>query len=334
VSTPGSEPAIEPWQRTALAELETIAGRDVGRGIGPLADAARGGLQQAALSIARHPAPHVALLTGFFVPRARPPAAETDGPPGAAQLAAGLARAGVPVWLVTDELCADAVAAAWRAAAAGLGLPPAPSPIETVPLRGRARIAELLAAWRSAEPPLSHAIAVERVGPAADGVPHNMRGEDISRWTAPLHLLFQGGGHASIGIGDGGNELGMGVLPPWLVAQHVDHGDRIACAVAADHLLVCGVSNWGAWALAAALAILRPAWRAALVACLQPALAEQVLARTVEEGPAVDGMLGRQEPSVDGLARPIHAAVLEKLLAVVARCAAAEAGAAAAGSPS
>jgi hypothetical protein len=88
--------------------------------------------------------------------------------------------------------------------------------------------------------------------------------------------------------------------------------------------MVCGISNWGAWALAAALAILRPQWRPALVASLQPALAERVLARTVADGPAIDGVLGSQEESVDGLARPIHLAVLDKLLAVVSRCAAEE----------
>ncbi len=301
--------------QAAIRQLETICGRDVGRGIGPLVDAARGGLAAAAESIAGHRAPHLALLTGFFVPGAEPPAAETDGPLGVATLAAGLSSVAVPVRVVTDELCADAVRVACRAAGA-----PEDLAVDLLALQGRTEVANTLDAWRTCSPPVSHAVAVERVGPAEDGVPRNMRGRDISANTAPLHLLFQSGGHRSIGIGDGGNELGMGSLPRWLVAQAIDQGEKIGCTVAADHLVVCGVSNWGAWALLAALALLRPAWRDPLVASLQPDLAQRVLEVTVAEGPAVDGVLGRQEPSVDGLAATAHSAVLEKILAVVEGC--------------
>lgn len=309
--------------RAAIRKLEAICGRDVGRGIGPLVDAARGGLAAAAQSIAGHGAPHVALMTGFFVPGAEPPAAETDGPLGVATLAAGLCRVGVPVRVVTDELCVDAVRVACRAAGA-VGDPLEEITVDVLPLQGRGEVVGILDTWRSASPPVSHAVAVERVGPAADGVPRNMRGQDISAYTAPLHLLFQAGGHQSIGIGDGGNELGMGSLPRWLVAQAIEDGDKIGCTVAADHLLVCGVSNWGAWALLAALAVLRPDWRASLLATLQPDLARRALEVTVAEGPAVDGVLGRQQPSVDGLAASVQTAVLEKIVAIAEGCPAGE----------
>ena len=313
--------AREAAVRAAIQRLESICGRDVGRGIGPLVDAARGGLAAAARSIAGHPSPHLALMTGFFVPGAEPPAAETDGPLGVATLAAGLHRVGVPVRVVTDELCADAVRVACRAAGAAEELV-----VEVLPLDGRAEVVATLAGWRAALPPVSHLVAVERVGPAADGVPRNMRGQDISAYTAPLHLLFQAGGHRSIAIGDGGNELGMGSLPRWLVAEAIDHGDKIGCTVPADHLLVCGVSNWGAWALLAALALLRRDWKAALLAALQPDLANRVLEVTVAEGPAVDGVLGRQENSVDGLAAAAQSAVLERIVALVESCPASEEG--------
>ena len=42
----------------------------------------------------------------------------------------------------------------------------------------------------------------------------------------------------------------------------------IACATPADHLIVAGVSNWGAYALIGALAVIRDDWRAALIDCL------------------------------------------------------------------
>lgn len=51
-----------------ITQLELICGQDVGRGIQPLVEATRGGLLKTARSIAQHPAPHVAIMTGFFYP--------------------------------------------------------------------------------------------------------------------------------------------------------------------------------------------------------------------------------------------------------------------------
>ncbi|MCP4662648.1 MAG: DUF4392 domain-containing protein [bacterium] len=298
----------------AVARIEEICGRDVGRGIAPLVAAARGGLLAAARSIARHPAPHVAILTGFFIPRGQPPAAETDGPVGSAHLSAALARAGVPVHLVTDELCQGAVTAAAR----GAGVPP-DLPFHALGVEPQDdEIASILTAWSAADPPVSHLIAIERVGPAHDGRCRNMRDDDITRYTAPLEKLFRSENGVTIAIADGGNELGMGSLPRALLAASVQGGERIGCAIGCDHLVVCGVSNWGAVALAAALALLRPDWRAALTAELTVEADRKILAATVDEGPAVDGVTGRRELSVDGLAWPVHAEVLERTLGVVA----------------
>ncbi len=297
-----------------VARIEAICGRDVGRGIAPLVAAARGGLLAAARSIARHPAPHLAILTGFYIPRSEPPAAETDGPVGSAHLAAALARAGVPVRLVTDELCRGAVAAAARAAGVPPGLPFHALAVEPQD----DEIAAILTAWSAASPPVSHLIAIERVGPAPDGCCRNMRGDDITGYTAPLERLFRSQNGVTIAIADGGNELGMGSLPRALVAANVEGGERIGCAVACDHLVVCGVSNWGAVALAAALALLRPDWRSPLTAELHVEADRKILAATVDEGPAVDGVTGRRELAVDGLAWEVHAEVLERTLEVVA----------------
>src|SRR5437016_3765029 len=50
----------------------------------------RGDFAAACRSIADHAAPAVAIVTGFFIPHADPPAAETDGPLGALFLARAL----------------------------------------------------------------------------------------------------------------------------------------------------------------------------------------------------------------------------------------------------
>src|SRR5438876_433702 len=82
---------------------------------------------------------------------------------------------------------------------------------------------------------------------------------------APLDELFAAGPWDTIAIGDGGNEIGMGALSRPLIARHVAHGETIACVTPARHLIVAGVSNWGAYALLGALAVLREDWRRELL---------------------------------------------------------------------
>src|SRR5207237_6442479 len=105
-----------------------------------------------------------------------------------------------------------------------------------------------------------HAVAIERCCLSPDGRPRNMRGVDVSPWTAPLDDLFTAAPWARIGVGDGGNEIGMGKLPTGLIARTVPNGERIACITPCDHLVVAGVSNWGAYGLMAALAGLQEGW--------------------------------------------------------------------------
>src|SRR4051812_4236693 len=104
----------------ATAKIEDICSRDLGgRGIGPLASFAKGGLYRAAQSIAKHPKPHVAIMTGFWILHGKPPSPENDGPPGAVHIAAALHAAKIHTRIVTDTLSAYAV----RATVKGAGLP-------------------------------------------------------------------------------------------------------------------------------------------------------------------------------------------------------------------
>merc|ERR1711971_1234648 len=54
------------------------------------------------------------------------------------------------------------------------------------------------------------------------------------------------------GIGDGGNEVGMGKVRD-KVEQNIQNGIDIACNVETQFLIAAGVSNWGAEALALGL---------------------------------------------------------------------------------
>ena len=84
--------------------IEALIHEDVGRNIGGLFAAAHGGLARG-VGTGATPTRSDRLITGFYVPLGTPPAAETDGPVGAAMLAGALTRLGVASRLVTDEPC-------------------------------------------------------------------------------------------------------------------------------------------------------------------------------------------------------------------------------------
>jgi hypothetical protein len=304
----------------------------------------RGDFAEACRSLGKTERAAVGVVTGFYIPKATPPAAETDGPLGALFLARALVPAGVGVSIITDPSCLKAV----RAGLAVCGLE------DEVPLLEVPEAAAGTAGldyWRAfaASADLTHLVALERVGPshtpatvrrhpaARDGDAgqferdvaaehhdrcHNMRGLDITEWTRPAHLLFEGAhadadGPTTIGIGDGGNEIGMGKLPWRVIRLNVARGGLIACRVPAHYLLTCGVSNWGAYALAAGVLAVRGVRPAADLFDIERE--RELLRLMVDEGPLVDGVTGRQERSVDGLAFEQYAEVLPRLGSLLAR---------------
>jgi hypothetical protein len=293
---------MSPPRSSVLGEIEALVCRDVGRGTQAMIEASRGELAAAARSLSHATA--VGFITGFFVPRDDVAAPETDGPVGTALLAAALGAAGVPVRIAVDSPCADAVRAALHETGVAV-------PVDEVGVADQPGLSRVAAAWRGAG--VSHAVAIERCGLSADGRPRNMRGVDVSPWTAPLDDLYMAGDWVRVAVGDGGNEIGMGKLAAGLIARTVPNGARIACITACDHLVVAGVSNWGAYGLMAALALLHPTW-SPLIARFLTAERDQALTRAiVEKTGAVDGVTARNEPTVDGFPAKVHAEVIDGL---------------------
>ena len=294
-----------------IVALEALVCRDVGRKTADLIAASAGGLGNAAQALSG--ARSIGLITGFFVPRDGVAAPETDGPVGTALLACALAACGLPVRIAVDTPCADAVRVAVAEAGGGVA-------VDEVGVVDPAGIARVIEAWRDAG--VSHAIAIERCGRSADGRPRNMRGVDVSAWTAPLDDLFLGGDWAKIAIGDGGNEIGMGRLPAGLIARTVPNGEQIACVTSCDYLVVAGVSNWGAYGLMAALAAQRADWSGVIRKFLTAERDLSVTQAVVDKAGAVDGVTARREPTVDGFGADVHGTLVDSL----ARVAWAEAG--------
>lgn len=298
---------IADWGKyPRIARIASTAATDVGRGSETLATYARGDLFHAARHLAsgsaqprrarheyrrktRKPAKAL-VVTGFYIPRAEHPAAETDGPLGALELCMALRAVGGDAWLVSDEHCAPVI----EAASSNL------LPEDRVLIAPHAgpefhawfnTVIDLVKRFN-----IDTLVFIERVGPARDGMPHNMRGIDIAEWTAPLSTLTQLELH-TIGVGDGGNEIGMGRVAEYAITGVVDHGESIACTVAADQLIIAGTSNWGAHALVCAM---RALGCEAVEPYLNPDWHRAVLDSIVAAG-GLDGVHMTNVPTVDGL---------------------------------
>jgi len=164
----------------------------------------------------------------------------------------------------------------------------------------------------------SHTVAIERAGVSGSGEYFTMRGKQMGHLVAPLDaLMATSGARTTTGIGDGGNEAGMGKVLS-LVHAHIPLGSTIASITKADNLLVAGVSKWGGWGLCAAVEALAvststvPATHPTLLPTLED---EECLARALAEEGVGDGCTGNVHPpgSVDGFEASHHHAVLLSL---------------------
>lgn len=109
-------------------------------------------------------------------------------------------------------------------------------------------------------------IAVERPGWNDKHVHHSGMGYDISSVTAKLDYLYEEArarGILTIGVGDLGNEMGMGNVEEEVKAGIPNGatclcgcGGGIATSVKSDVGLICNISNWGAYGICACLAAL------------------------------------------------------------------------------
>jgi len=149
-----------------------------------------------------------------------------------------------------------------------------------------------------------------------------MSGRDLTPCTGPAYLLFEVAAInrppiTTIGIGDGGNEIGMGKIPWDVIERNITNGKGglVACRVPTEHLIVCGVSNWGAYALAAGVGLLRGKTLDANL--FDSAREREILEVMVEEGELVDGVLGKPSVTVDGLTWEQYAGVLTRIGAAV-----------------
>lgn len=282
--------------------IEALTRRDPG-GRGLASHAPQGTLWPAARELAR--SERVLIVTGFCIRAAM--IGETDGPPGALSLASALERLGKGVRLVTDDFSAALLEAGGTVAGDVL-------PIDRINLPQNA--ADTAIDRLVAEFGPTHVVAIERPGNARDGHRYSMRGEILDDLIPAADRLFTpplSGGYKTIAVGDGGNELGLGGLRS-LLKERVEFGETIFSTATADHVVPAGISNWGGYAIAAALSVIE---RRLLIR--PPEQERRVLEAMVAAG-AVDGCTRRRELSVDGLAWEDYARTLADIYAATVDC--------------
>jgi hypothetical protein len=328
-----------------LIALRDLVQEDVGnRGLRTdpsdnLVTAFPGDFAAACHSLAAAPRPRLCVVTGFYIPAATPPCGETDGPLGAVFLARALVPLGIEVVLAADGTSVPAMESALEACGLTADVPVIDLPPADGDDPGGYR-----EEFADAAGPLTHLMALERVGPAYGpddlrarpwatesmidaflfevpsehhGRCHTMRGRDVTDRVSPAHLLFERPGIPTIGVGDGGNEIGMGKLPWDVVRRNVPQGGRVACRVPTDLLVVCGVSNWGAYALAAGVRLLRGAGPGD--GLFDTGREHELLVHMVMDGPLVDGVTAKPTATVDGLDFERYAAPLVRMGEILAR---------------
>jgi len=144
-------------------------------------------------------------------------------------------------------------------------------------------------------------VSIERPGVAADGRYYNMRGRDISDFLAKFDLFFNLCECPTIGVGDGGNEIGMGNALAELV-----HLPIVPSVTSCDELVIATVSNWGVYGIITAMS---RELHQDLFSLFDPV---EIVRHLVDRG-AVDGKTGAAECTEDGFPLAVGLSIIERL---------------------
>ncbi|XP_056101520.1 D-glutamate cyclase, mitochondrial isoform X2 [Rhinichthys klamathensis goyatoka] len=277
----------------------------------------------------------VLITTGFPTHYMHSPPEETDGPPGAIAMAAMLQALRKQVVIVTDERALEMNQLIMQDAVKK-GVIKTPVPVISFQSKGPDSPLHFLCHdGDPTKPRFDHLVAIERSGRAADGNYYNMRGVNIRHLVDSIDDLFTTAstiaGITTTGIGDGGNELGMGKVKA-AVKAYMPNGNLIACDVAADFAITAGVSNWGGYAVACALYVLNlcpvhwrylqrglglsptPDQRSLWSACLPTIAKEEDMLHILVKYGVRSGKTANLGLEVDGLTfHPYHSDIIQRL---------------------
>jgi hypothetical protein len=259
--------------------------------------------------------------------------AESDGPPGAAVIARALhvGFGAIPFILVEERIVAPTIAVIQAAglrcvapeqilaARGGSGALHAASVIALPTERAKA---EAMANDILARFDVGAFVAVEKGGENRRGRIRTSRGADTTEALAKADAMLdacRSRGIPSVGIGDGGNEIGMGLIHEQLAGRlrnslgpDGSSDDGVVPGGRTDALVAATVSNWGAYGVATALALLveNPD-------VLHTVEMEEAILRASAAAGFIDGVSGFVAPSVDGLPLAVHLSLVRLLRSFV-----------------
>ncbi len=266
---------------------------------------------------------NVLIVTGAGAPPWLP-VGETDGPLGAAAVARALdIGIGAKPIIVSEKRNLPPIAACLEACGLAVHGP------ELFSQRSACALIDELALGDEEGPESARAlltkytpkaiIFIEKGGVNSKGVFHtitgNGRGRDVMASADALAEAAAAEGILTIGVGDGGNEIGFGRIAE-AVAEVQPKGRVCACpcgagiatTVPTDVLVVAAISNWGGYGLAAGLAIATENKDVLHDAAIE----REMLRRCVEAG-AVDGIKARLMMGVDGTSAACQEAIITML---------------------
>jgi len=257
---------------------------------------------------------------------------ETDGVTGAVFLTRALRKLGVTTALIIDDR--EDLVRITKETLRSVGLEPiligrcpctaglsnASVPVITLEVANPLTKGNLSKVFSNLPP--SAIIFVEKAGHNYLGVYHSMKGVDIS----PYHSHVEEALNiariydvVALSIGDGGNEVGMGVIED-TIRKVVPYGNVCRCpckgGIAAssrvDYLITSVASNIGAYALE--LLLLKLLDRLSYAHTINDEIL--CLKAAVSSG-AIDGVTGTRSVMVDGLPQQVYEEILRKILRAV-----------------
>lgn len=265
------------------------------------------------------------VTTGWILPGTYP-YTETDGPIGAAILGRALALGlGARMVVLTEEPVVDTVRACCRAAGLNVlsedDLQAAPRPphdgnayciVKAFPYGDAEAIEESRKLFDQHSP--KALVAIEKSGPNADGQYCMVDGSDNSDCVIRAARLFDEAkrrGVCTVGIGDRGNEIGFGTIQT-VPQKLLPFGEQATCTTEVDVLVTAAVSNWGASAIAAAMAVILKNPDVVHDAVTEARLLEAAIGTG-----AVDGFSHRPIRQTDGMGVQVHTAIVDVLNEIV-----------------
>lgn len=223
----------------------------------------------AARALVERVGPRDIVLISTCMPVGTLPSAEQDGPVGAATLARSLVigLSATPV-VVTEERNVPLMTQAVRSAGLYV-LPidvartqPTAAAVLSFPLEQSAALAEATRILDELQP--KALVSIERAGANEHGEHHAALGRNLTPHNSKQDVMFEmarSRGVITVCIGDGGNELGCGMIRDAVIAA-VPNAELCRCpcqgsvvpAFVPDILMMASVSNWGAYAIEAGIA--------------------------------------------------------------------------------